>query len=297
MSQGRILVVEDDIDIANLLRIYFQSQGFDVTVVQRAQEALEICRQRLPEVVVLDIMLPDMDGYDVCREMRATTRTSHIPIIFLTQKDERSDRIQGLELGADDYITKPFDVEELKLRVKNAINRARYESLTNPATGLPSGRLIEEQLRQLLRRDDWAIVYIGIDGFPAFSEAYGFMAGEDLLRSTAMLLNEVVDGTGAAADFLGHVGHDDFIIITAKANVEPVARGIQEQFNAEVGTHYDWLTRQRGYMIVQDESGAEVKVELMQLAVGAVTADDGPFADIREITEASAAARREGRGV
>jgi PleD family two-component response regulator len=297
MSQGSILVVEDDIDIANLLRIYFKSQGFDVTVVQHAQEALETCRQRLPEVVVLDIMLPDMDGYDVCRQMRATTRTSHIPIIFLTQKDERSDRIQGLELGADDYITKPFDVEELKLRVQNAIKRVRYESLTNPATGLPSGRLIEEQLRQLLQRDDWAIIYIGIDGFPAFSEAYGFMAGEDLLRSTAMMLSEVVDNTGAEGDFLGHVGHDDFIIITTRANVEPVVRGIQKQFDAEVGTHYDWLTRQRGYLLVEDKAGAEVRAELMGLAIGALTADDGPFADIREITEASAAARREGRGV
>jgi PleD family two-component response regulator len=297
MSQGRILVVEDDVDIANLLRIYFQSQGFDVAVVQKAKEALDVCRQRLPEVVILDIMLPDMDGYDVCRQMRATTRTSHIPIIFLTQKDERSDRIQGLELGADDYITKPFDVEELKLRVKNAINRARYESLTSPATGLPSGRLVEEQLRQLLRRDDWAIIFIGIEGFSAFSEAYGFMAGEDLLRSTAMLLSEVVDSTGDEEDFLGHVGHDDFIIITTKARVQPVARAVDEGFDAEVGTHYDWLTRQRGYLIVEDEAGHEVRVQLMKLAIGAVTADDGPFADIREITEASAAARREGRGV
>jgi len=102
-------------------------------------------------------MLPDMDGYDVCRKLRGSLRTSHIPIIFLTQKDERSDKIHGLELGADDYITKPFDVEELKLKVKNAIDRAAYESLTNPTTGLPSGQLIEELLRQLIRRDDWGI--------------------------------------------------------------------------------------------------------------------------------------------
>jgi len=294
MSQGRMLVVEDDFDISNMLRIYFQSQGYEVAVAARGEDALEMCRHQLPQIVVLDIMLPDMDGYDVCRQMRDNLRTSHIPIIFLTQKDERSDKIQGLELGADDYITKPFDVEELKLRVKNAIARARYESLTNPTTGLPSGRLIEDQLRQLMRRDDWGIIYVGIDGFPAFSEVYGFVAGEEVLRFTAMVLTDVVDALGTPNDFIGHVGADDFIVVTKKDLAASLARGIDEKFSAEVGTHYDWQTRQRGHLTVRDEEGHEQQVDLMKLAIGIVTADDGPFADIREITEASASSRRQG---
>ena len=102
MGEGRILVVEDDFDISNMLRIYFKSQGYDVSVAPRGGDALEMCRQQLPNVVVLDIMLPDIDGYEVCRQLRSNLRTSHIPIIFLTQKDERSDKIHGLELGADD---------------------------------------------------------------------------------------------------------------------------------------------------------------------------------------------------
>ncbi|MFB0546984.1 MAG: response regulator transcription factor, partial [Anaerolineae bacterium] len=152
MSKGRILVVEDDLDISNMLRIYFDSQGYEVLVAARGGEALDLCRRKLPEAVVLDINLPDIDGYEVCKQLRNNLRTSHIPIIFLTQKDERSDRITGLELGADDYITKPFDIEELKLRVQNALRRVRHESLTNPTTGLPSGKLIEEQLKLLMRR-------------------------------------------------------------------------------------------------------------------------------------------------
>jgi DNA-binding response OmpR family regulator len=113
MSEGRMLIVEDDFDISNMLRIYFQSHGYEVAVAQRGEDALAMCRKQLPHIIVLDIMLPDMDGYDVCRELRSNLRTSHVPIIFLTQKDERSDKIHGLELGADDYITKPFDLEEL----------------------------------------------------------------------------------------------------------------------------------------------------------------------------------------
>lgn len=292
MSQGRMMIVEDDVDISNMLRIYFQSQGYDVSVAQRGEDALEMCRQQLPHIIVLDIMLPDLDGYDVCRELRSSLRTSHIPIIFLTQKDERSDKIHGLELGADDYITKPFDLEELKLRVKNAMARAQYESLTNPTTGLPSGRLIEDQLRQLMRRDDWGIIYVGVQRFSMFSETYGFVAGEEVLRFAAMVLGKAVDSVGAPNDFIGHIGGDDFIVIVGKESVASVAKDIQDRFDAEVGTHYDWQVRQQGYMVVRDAAGDETKADLMSLSIGVVTVDEGPFYDIREITEAAASARR-----
>ncbi len=294
MSQGRIMIVEDDSDISNMLRIYFQSQGYDVAVAQRGEDALEMCRQKLPHIIVLDIMLPDMDGYDVCRNLRGSLRTSHIPIIFLTQKDERSDKIHGLELGADDYITKPFDLEELKLRVKSAMARAQYTSLTNPTTGLPSGRLIEDQLRRLMRRDDWAIIYVGIQDFGAFNEVYGFVAGEEVLRFTAMVLGNVVDSVGTTNDFIGHIGGDDFLVITGKELIVPVVEDLQQRFDTEIGTHYDWQARQQGYLVVHDEAGNEAKVDLMSLSIGVVTVDDGPFYDIREITEAAANARREG---
>ena len=292
MSPGRMMIVEDDPDISNMLRIYFQSQGYEVAVAQRGEDALEMCRQQLPHIIVLDIMLPDMDGYDVCRDLRGNLRTSHIPIVFLTQKDERSDKIHGLELGADDYITKPFDLEELKLRVKNAMARAQYESLTNPTTGLPSGRLIEDQLRQLMRRDDWGIIYLGIRGFSTFGEAYGFVAGEEVLRFAAMVLGRAVDTAGTPNDFIGHIGGDDFIIITAKDRTKPIVDDLQQRFEAEVGAHYDWATRQKGYLSVSDEQGNEKRVDLMNFAVGLVTVDDGPFADIREITEVAASVRR-----
>lgn len=294
MSQGRLMIVEDDSDISNMLRIYFQSQGYDVAVAQRGEDALEMCRQQLPHIIVLDIMLPDMDGYDVCRNLRGTLRTSHIPIIFLTQKDERSDKIRGLELGADDYITKPFDLEELKLRVKTAMTRAQFTSLTNPTTGLPSGRLIEDQLRQLIRRDGWGILYVGIRGFGAFNEVYGFVAGEEVLRFIAMILGQAVDTLGTSNDFIGHIGGDDFLVITEKELVSPIVEDVRKRFDDEVGTHYDWQARQQGYLVVTDDEGNEKKVDLMSLAIGMVTADEGPFYDIREITEAAASARREG---
>lgn len=294
MGKGRLLIVEDDVDISKMLRIYFDSQGFETMVALRGKEALDICRRKLPHLIILDIMLPDIDGYEVCRRLRANLRTSHIPIIFLTQRDERSDQIAGLELGADDYITKPFDLQLLLLRVQNSLQRANRLSLTSPVTGLPSSKLIEDQLRQLMRRKDWALLYIGINHMDEFNDVYGFVAGDDVLRFTAMLLTEVVDELGAGTEFVGHIGRDDFLIITTPEAAAPMKARLQERFQNEVVTFYSFKDRERGYVEIVDSSGRTQRAPLMTLAIGQIQHDTVPFSDIREITEVAAEARRRG---
>ncbi|HSL28735.1 MAG TPA: response regulator [Anaerolineales bacterium] len=293
MGKARLLVVEDDIDIGNMLKIYFSGMDFDVDVAMRGADALEKTKQVLPHLIVLDIMLPDIDGYEVCRTLRTNMRTSHIPVIFLTQKDERSDKLQGLELGADDYITKPFDIEELKLRVQGAIRRSERESLTDPRSGLPAGRLIEEQLRRIIREKGWALLDAGISHFEPFKNVYGFVAGDDVLRFTAMLIGEVVDELGTTSDFIGHAGGDNFIVITTEQKAEAIKSRLKERFNQEVQTHYNFMDRQQGFVQSPASNGTMVKVPFMNMAVGVVSASQHSFADIREITELSAEARRQ----
>lgn len=292
MPKDRILIVEDDRDISSLLSFYFESQGYEVLATARGGDALDITRRKLPNLVILDIKLPDIDGYEVCRRLRTNLRTSHIPIIFLTQKDERADRIAGLQLGADDYITKPFDMEELHLRVKNALRRASYENLTNPVTGLPSGRLIEEQLKALIQRDKWAALYIGVCGLRAFNDLYGFVAADDVLRFAAMVLTDALDQLGTGNDFIGHIGGGDFIIITAQDVEGAIREQVGSRFSKEVKSFYSYKDRERGHLLIRDDSGREKKVALMSLAVGAVTGGSGKFSDIREITEVASDARR-----
>ncbi len=292
MGKGRILVVEDDGDISNMLRIYFTSQGYEVVVAARGGDALERCKQQLPHVIVLDIMLPDIDGYEVCTRLRTNLRTSHVPIIFLTQKDERSDRIAGLERGADDYITKPFDIEELRLRVQGAQRRAEIQSLTNPTTGLPSGKLIEEQLRLLMRKKNWGLLYIGLPGIDAFNDVYGFVAYDEVLRFAALVMGETVDKMGTVEDFIGHISGDDFIIITPADRAKPLADALMKRFNAEVGTHYNFRDRENGYITYKDPDGREQRAPLMKMLIGIILSDDEEFTDIRETTEAAAEARR-----
>ncbi len=292
MNKARLLIVEDDFDISNMLKIYFTGLEYEVDIAPRGSDALQKTRQNLPHLIVLDIMLPDIDGYEVCRTLRTNTRTSHIPVIFLTQKDERSDKLQGLELGADDYITKPFDIEELKLRVQNAIARAERESLTDPRSGLPSGRLIEEQLRRIIRVDGWAFMDIRINHFSSFRETYGFVAGDDVLRFTAMVLNELVDTFGTPDDFIGHAGSDNFIIITTEGAAEEIRKNIKSQFDEQVLSHYNFMDREQGYILSTNDEGQPEQVPLMNIGIGVVSPSSHQFADIREITELAAETRR-----
>src|SRR6185436_18654153 len=293
MGKSRLLVVEDDIDIGNMLKIYFSGMEFDVDVAVRGSDALEKTKQVLPNLIVLDIMLPDIDGYEVCRNLRTNMRTSHIPVIFLTQKDERSDKLQGLELGADDYITKPFDIEELKLRVQGAIKRSERESLTDPRSGRPAGRLIEDQLRRIIKETGWALLDAKVNNFEPFKDVYGFVTGDDVLRFTSFLIGEVVDELGSTTDFIGHAGGDNFIIITSEEKSASIKARIKQRFNSEVQSHYNFMDRQQGFMQAPAADGTTSNVPFMTMSVGIVSPSTHSFADIREITELAAEARRQ----
>lgn len=295
MSKGRILVVEDDFDISNMLRIYFGGQGYTVEVASRGGDALAATQRQAPNLIVLDINLPDISGYDVCRKLRTTTRTRHIPIIFLTQKDERSDKIIGLESGADDYITKPFDIEELKLRVKNAIDSAERSRKVDAISNLPGGSLIEDYLRELMRNPrTWTYIDMKIANFEMFSDVYGWTAADEVIRFTAFLLGELVEQLGTPDDYIGHPGRDNFIIITHIEDPTALIDKIKETFTDKVKQHYSFIDRERGYMLVPD-AATEKQVDLMAMSMGSVSTRTHQFSDIREITEMAADNRRRGQ--
>ena len=297
MGKGRILVVEDDIDISKMLRIYFDSQGYEVLVANRGEEALEICRRKLPNVVVLDIQLPDIDGYQVCRNLRGNTRTSYVPIIFLTQKDERSDRIAGLELGADDYITKPFDIEELKLRVEGSIRRSQRTALTHPVTNLQAGKLIEEELKHIKDSPSpWVLLYFGIRHVDAFKEAVGPIHVNEVLIFLADSLREIVEAHGTMNDFIGQASDNDFIVITTPDVAPSICKEVVQRFDRESQIFYPYHVREVGSVRFQDLDGVNREADFMKLTVGVVSSEDGPFADIMQITEDAADDRRRNPG-
>lgn len=292
MRRDHILIVEDDQDLANLLNIYFSGQGYQVTIADDGSKALDLARQSLPHLIVLDIVLPDMDGYRVCRQMRSSIRTSHIPILFLTQKGERADRIAGLELGADDYITKPFDIEELKLRVQNAIARSKRENFTDRRTGLPASELVEERLRNLLSESDWALIEIKLENYRAYKEAYGFLAGEDILRMTAMVITQALNQSGGESDFAGHPGANTFIVVTSAARAELVIARIQDGFNQRLRGYYSETDWTHGSVEATLDNRALPGAPLMSLSIGMLDGTRERFSDIQKLVEHASLARQ-----
>jgi DNA-binding response OmpR family regulator len=294
VSKERILVVEDAADISSLLNIYFTSQGYEVLTAMRGEAALEICRKTPPNLALLDVNLPDMEGYEIGKALRASPRTRHIPIIFLTARGERQDRLKGLgEVQAQYYIVKPFDIEEVHTIVKNQLDEVRRKNQSHPVTNLPTAELINEQLRALLSSDGWALALVHITGFEPFTQSYGAVVGEDVLKFTALLLSEVVNEIGTTEDFLGQmVVGPDFVLTSTPERIKAMCERLTARFDEEVGLHYNYKHRKQGYIEVTDDEGTTRQIPLMSLAIGVLTSQDGPFYDIRELSETAEETRQ-----
>jgi DNA-binding response OmpR family regulator len=290
----RILVVEDQPDISSLLKIYFTSQGYEVLTAMRGQVALEICSKTPPNLALLDVNLPDMEGYDIGKALRASPRTRHIPIIFLTARGERRDRLIGLgEVQAQYYIVKPFDIEEVHTIVKNQLEEARRKNQLHPVTNLPTAELINDQLRLLLTTQGWGMALLHINGFETFTQSYGSVVGEDVLKFSALLLNEVLNDLGSSEDFVGQmVVGPDFVITAAPERLKAICERLVGRFDEEIGLHYNYKHRKQGYIDVTDDSGTLRQAPLMSISIGVLTSQDGPFYDIRELSETAEETRQ-----
>ncbi len=265
MANTRILVIEDDFDVAEMLLMYFGSHQFEIFHAEDGMTGIQMARSHFPTLILLDVMLPNMDGYEVCRKLREVSLTKYIPIIFLTQRDERADRVKGLELGADDYITKPFDVDELRLRVKGSIRRANRISLHEGRTGLPTGPLINDEIA---RREENQVTYtearLGIEGFEAYSDVYGFMAADEAFGFAARCIQEVVSSKGTPNDFVG-VMDNDFVVLLHN-NATELEEEIKTRFVEGIKAFYSFADVERAGVILKPGTSEEKIAPLMRLS-------------------------------
>jgi PleD family two-component response regulator len=246
VDKPKILIVEDDLDLAEMLNAYFRVQNYEVTTAAWGKDAVEIGANEHLNLIVLDIRLPDIDGYEVCRQLRTQRRNQDVPIIFLTEKRDRVDKLQGLELGVVDYITKPFDIQELRLRVRNALSRAARQSRTNPVTDLPEVEMVDEKLASLINSEvNWALLLVAISGAPEFREMYGFVAADDVLRAVTLMVRNAVREHGNEEDFIGHLGPEDFMIITTPDKVGPIRERIESRIRQSREYFYPLKDREK----------------------------------------------------
>lgn len=258
-----ILIVEDDEGIAEMLDAYFRVQGYTTTTVNWGKDAIQSCRRKRPDLIILDIRLPDIDGFEVARQLREARRTQDIPIIFLTEKRSRLDILQGLELGADDYITKPFDIQELRLRVRNVIDRTSHRVINNPVTGLPQGILVDEKLSDCLLGNNLVLLAITLKHMDHFREVYGFIAADDVLRAVSMMMVNTIQELGTASDFIGHLELDTFIVVTTLESLKNIQERIEDRLVQSLAFFYP-LQEQPGKLI-QPVKQLDLKIKVVNL--------------------------------
>jgi len=264
-AKSKILVIEDDLDVAEMLNAYFQVQGYEVFTVNWGEDGIRAGQTVHPDLVILDIRLPDIDGYEVARRLRGDRRTQDIPIIFLTEKRERSDRLQGLELGADDYITKPFDVQELRLRVRNALQRVDQGSLTNPVSGLPEGPLVDERLGDVLKKSGASVALVALEHLDSFREAYGFVASDDVLRAVSLMIANTIRETSGPEEFLGHIGAADFVIVIPASSLNALMERLRSRLEQSLDYFYPIKDRERA---ARQKDGLAVKLAEVSAPAG-----------------------------
>lgn len=274
----KILIVEDDLDLAEMLSAYFRVQGYTVVTASWGEDGVRLVEEDLPDIVVLDIRLPDIDGYEVCRQIRKIRKAQHLPIVFLTEKREREDKLSGLELGAVDYITKPFDIQELRLRVRNALRRSRMNSMVNPVTGLPESSIVQERLENMLSQPDWGIVLTGIRGLSKFRDKYGFVAADDVARAVSLMITNAMQDSGATEDFVGHLDTVDFIIMTNLERYKKVAENCLIRLQPSIQYFYPAVDR----AYINDLA----KSDRLRVQVTSMSSRNGDFSTIDDLRAA-----------
>jgi diguanylate cyclase (GGDEF)-like protein len=271
---SKILVVDDEPTIVELIEESLHIEGYDTTRAYSGEEALEQLAKDPPDLVLLDLMLPGMDGYEVCRQMQKDVRLSQIPVIMLTAKSAVADKVAGYEKGADDYITKPFDTEELLVRVRAQLHHLYHEQISD-LTGLPGSEAVEAEITRRTQHPEepWSIIYVDIERFTVYNEVYSYLEGDEMIKMAGKVLRDVVASVGNHGDFVGHIGGDNFAIITTPPRTARIMQLAQARFDAAVPDFYSPTDRNQGYVVSINHEGNLCQTPLASLSFDVVDND------------------------
>lgn len=293
MFNKKILVIDDTELMQRMIRDILKHEGYEVYSAYSGEEGLTKVAAIKPDLIILDIIMPGMSGFDVCRTLRADDGNILTPIIMLTAQVSEDDKLIGLEMGADDYIIKPFNSRELVSRVRNTLVRIDRNRCANPLTGLSGNIEIQSELnRRLANRFPTAVIYCDLDNFKAFNDVYGFARGDSAIRLTADVIRDVVHQAGNRDDFIGHIGGDDFLIITSPDHYEDICRLIIEDFDSKILSLYHERDSVNKYILTRDRQGQVKKFPVMSISLAVVTNEAGSYENYLQIAEAAAEVKK-----
>lgn len=271
-QRKKIFVVDDDPNVGLLVSAVLKSHDYSVTPLSSGEQVLELMKTLRPDLILLDLRMPGMDGYTLCRKIRDNTSTADIPIIILSGVSEVDARINTIELGADDFITKPFDMRELRARVNRIIKRKVSDTALTPLTGLPGGPLIEEEAqKRLTAGEDFSFAYVDIDNFKAYNDVYGYAKGDEVIKKLAAVLRDKIrELSDPQRCFLGHIGGDDFVLISPREEGEVLAGAAAAEFDRQIPYFYTPEHRMQGYISTTDRKNRLRRFPIMSISIALI---------------------------
>jgi diguanylate cyclase (GGDEF)-like protein len=285
----KILIADDDPDIRDILKLTLQEENYEIIEAGDGQEALKIIRSKPLDLVLLDYKMPKMDGRQLCNLIKRDLLLQYLPIIMVTGKGEISDKIDGIDAGADDYVVKPFEPKELLARIRMVLRRTKRDLEANPLTRLPGNVAILNELSNCIdKKTPFAVCYVDLDKFKAYNDKYGFEHGDDVIRETARILLGASKECGQADDFVGHIGGDDFVLVTTPDLADKICEKIIRDFDAISPSFYNPEDRQNGFIVGYDRQSKIHKIALLSVSIGVVTNQMRDITHVAQIGEIGA---------
>ncbi len=298
MALHRILIADDEKDIRSLLRTRLEFEGYSVIEAVDGLEAVRLAQEESPDLIVLDVMMPQLDGVEVCNRLRASFTTRHIPVIMVTAKAGKDDKLKGLGRGANDYVTKPFELGELMQRVRNTLEWSHQQRSASPLTGLPGNHSINTEIRRRLGEGQpFSLLQVDVDHFKAFNDYYGYGRGDEAIQLLARILSESVYRSGDPEGFVGHIGGDDFVVLSSCDAAESLGETILEWFNAAALDLYDEEDRARGQVEVLNRRHEVERFPLMSLTIALVNTDRVPVTHLAQLIDIAQELKAHGKGI
>lgn len=282
----KILLVENEPLIGEILPKLLKPLGYEVMLALDGYTALEETKKEFPALIIVDEHLPNMDGLTLCKILKSDFITSYIPIILLIEKRQIRKKILEVEQGMDDYILKPPDPIELEVRIEMALKRTEHQVHADSLTRLPGNHEIEKKIKAKIEAgQQFSFIYFDVDNFKSFNDCYGYFRGDSVIMQTARIIASTVKKIGNKDDFVGHVGGDDFVVITTLDKETIVSHEVIHQFDRLIPLHYSPMHRKLKYLPVKDRSGKDIKAPIMSISAAIVNNKNLEIRNVIELTE------------
>lgn len=298
MFKKKILVIDDTELMVRLTTDILTKHGYEVVSANNGVDGIKMVASEKPDLVLLDVVMPGIDGFEVCKLLRKDESNNLIPIIMLTAQGNEEDKLAGLEIGADDYITKPFNPRELVSRVRNTLLRIDRNRLANPLTGLPGNIDIQSEINYRIAKGMiFSVLYLDVDNFKAYNDVYGFSHGDRAIKLIADILMDNVKSFGSKNDFIGHIGGDDFVVITDPEHADALCENIIKEFDERVPELYSDVDKRAGFISTVNRRGQITQYPIMTLSIAVVSNEHRELRNYLEVGEVAAELKKKAKSI